>query len=248
MYHEVLESAGLTPNEAKIYAALLELKSASIGEISTQAQIHRRNAYDAIRRLLEKGLCFQVLPKKTLTYAPVHPDKLRELVDEKALLLQEAMPGLVRSFSERSASQAVFVYKGIGGLKNYISLELEVGEAIYGIGSKGSWFDPRIANFAKHAAKKYAALRTKSKIIYDAEMASHQEVLAEIGGEYKFLPAKYSTGSSIDIFGDYVALYSGMRIKELGDDIAIFILKDKTLAEDHKKWWQYLWDTLPKEG
>ncbi|MDD4989910.1 MAG: hypothetical protein PHW31_01210 [Candidatus Pacebacteria bacterium] len=48
----------------------------------------------------------------------------------------------------------------------------------------------------------------------------------------------------MDIFGDYVAIYSGVGTKALGQDITIFILKDKTLAQDCKKWFQFMWDNL----
>src|SRR3989344_752572 len=188
MYIESLEDIGLTPNEAKIYNALLELKKGSIWDISTHAGIHRRNAYDAIQRLIFKGLAFQVLPKKFLTYAPVHPEKLQELVEEKQKSLENILPGLVKRFDKVNVSQSIYVYKGVGGLKNYINLELRVGKPIYGIGSKGSWFDPRIKNFALRAAKKYDALKVQSKIIYDDSVRNHPEVIKAIGGEHKFMP------------------------------------------------------------
>lgn len=245
MYIEYLENTGLTPNEAKIYLALLELKRASIWDISTHAGVHRRNAYDAIQRLIYKGLAFQVLPKKFLTYAPVHPDKLKELIEEKQYGLEGILPGLIKKFDKVNTPQSIYVYKGVGGLKNYINLELKVGKPIYGIGSKGSWFDSRIKDFATRAAKKYNSLKLRSKIIYDNSVVSHREIIDAIGGEYKFLPKEYSTGSSVDVFGDYVAIYSGMGIKQLDEDITIFILKDKSLAEDYMKWWKFMWDFLP---
>ncbi|MEK7579196.1 MAG: helix-turn-helix domain-containing protein [Patescibacteria group bacterium] len=245
MYEQVLKDIGLTPNESKIYKSLLELKRASIWSISKHAEIHRRNTYDAIQRLIHKGLAFQVLPKKILTYAPVHPDKLREILDERVQNLENALPGLIKKYKNVVTSQSVYVYKGIGGLKNYIALELSVGKPIYGLGSKGSWFDPRIKNFVRHAVKKYSLLRLKNKIIYDASIKEFPEITRAVGGEYKFLPKELSTESSIDIFGNYVAIYSGINPKGLSDDITIFVLKDKTLAQDYIKWWNFIWNTLP---
>ena len=245
MYIESLENIGLTPNEAKIYSALLELKRGSIWDISTYAGIHRRNAYDAIQRLIFKGLAFQVLPKKFLTYAPVHPEKLQELIEEKQKSLESVLPGLVKKFNRVNVPQSIYVYKGVAGLKNYINLELKVGKSVYGIGSKGSWFDPRIKNFALRAAKKYDALKVQSKIIYDDSVKNYPEVIKAIGKEYKFLPKEFSTESSIDIFGDYVAIYSGISPKQLDDEITIFILKDKSLARDYMKWWEFMWSVLP---
>jgi len=42
-----------------------------------------------------------------------------------------------------------------------------------------------------------------------------------------------------------VAVYSGVNIKTLDNDITIFITKDKTLAKDYKKWFDFMWDVLP---
>jgi sugar-specific transcriptional regulator TrmB len=247
MYEKNLENLGLTPNEAKIYNVLLELKEASIGTIAVYAGIHRRNVYDAVQRLLDHGLVFQVLPKKVLTYSPVHPDKLKELVEEKERELNFVLPSLIKKFNKSSSSQSVYIYKGVGGLKNFINLILKEGKDVYGIGSKGTWFDRRISSFAKKAEVQYKKLKIKSHLIFDEDLRKHSEVFEAIGGPHKFLPKKYCGESSIDIFGDYVAIYSGVNMLGLDSDITIFILKDKTLAQDIMKWWQFMWDFLPKK-
>lgn len=244
MFLETLQSLGLSPNEAKIYNALLEIKSGSIDAISSLANVHRRNTYDAVKRLVNKGLVLQVLPKKTLTYTAVHPNKLQEFLDEKVKDLQNNLPGLINKYEKFSPKQEVCVYKGVGGLKNYIQLILKEAKTLYGIGSKGSWFDPRIKNFAFRAGREWVKKKIASKIIYDFELKEHIEVIKAIGRNYKFLPKKYSTNTSVEIFGDYVVIYSGISIKELDQDITIIVLKDKTLAQDYLKWFEFMWDCL----
>lgn len=245
MYIETLTSIGLTPNEAKIYKALLELKRGSIWDISSHASIHRRNTYDAIQRLIEKGLAFQVLPKKFLTYAPVHPEKLKEMVDEKALELDRALPGLVKRFEKVNATQSIYIYKGVAGLKNYINLILREGKDVYGIGAKGMPFDPKVASFFRRQWGRLRKGGARVEMVFDAEVLSHQKMLDEIADEYKVLPKEFSTGSAYDIFGDYVGIYSGIGIREIEGEITIFILKDKTLALDYKKWFDFVWGALP---
>jgi sugar-specific transcriptional regulator TrmB len=242
---EILAQLGLTPNEIKIYETLLEYKECSIWDISTRAGIHRRNVYDAIQRLIDKGLAFQILPKTKLTYAPVHPSKLREILNEKVADLEDLLPKLIRDFDRKNNSLAIYVFKGVGGLKNYINLILKTKKDLHTIGGKGTWFDPRIASFAKRADKKYKDLKIKAKVVYDYEFKEQVDALKIIGGDYKFLPAKYSSNFQVDIFGDYVAIYSGVNIRSLQRDITIFILKDKTLSEDYIKWFNFMWDFLP---
>ena len=54
VYQETFEGIGLSPNEAKIYETLVEHGELGVSEIATRSQIHRRNAYDAIRRLIDR--------------------------------------------------------------------------------------------------------------------------------------------------------------------------------------------------
>jgi len=249
-YTEILTEIGLTQNEARIYQTLLDLKRASIWDISAKADIHRRNTYDAVQRLVEKGLAYQILPKKTLTYAPVHPDKLREMVNQKVEDLESVLPGLSIRFDEKQNEREVYVYRGIGGVKNYIELITRVGKDVYGIGSKGSWFDVRSQRYMLTMAKKYFKAGIKTYPIFDAEVQKHPDMpkLMKLKkSEYKFLPKKYSSKSSFDVFGEYIAIYSDMTVGSFGEDITIYIIHDKILSHDMKKWWQFMWDFLPKE-
>ncbi|MFA6594579.1 MAG: helix-turn-helix domain-containing protein [Candidatus Buchananbacteria bacterium] len=245
MYIEVLNNIGLSTNEARIYNALLELKVGTVSAISRHAGIDRRNVYDTIHRLIKQGLVYQIMPRKTLTYAPVSPEKLREFVEEKVKELETALPGMLKKFDLVSPIQQISIFKGIRGLKSYINLILKTGQDVYGLGSKGSWFDPRVRNFSIRACQEWKKKKIKGKYIYDAEIKNHPEVMKWIGGAYKFLPKKYSSNSSLEIFGDYVVIYSGMSPKELDDDISFFVLRDKTLARDYLKWFELIWDLLP---
>ena len=82
-YSDVFEELGLTPNEAKIYETLVSGGEMPVSEISIKAKVHRRNVYDALNRLLEKGLVFQIFQKGENLYRAVHPQKLLEVIKEK---------------------------------------------------------------------------------------------------------------------------------------------------------------------
>jgi len=248
MHVELLTDIGLSLNEARIYNTLLEIKGGTISAIARHAGIDRRNVYDTMQRLIKRGLAYQILPKKILTYAPVHPEKLKEFLTEKMDDLEDSLPGLIKKFDLASSNQQIFIYKGIQGLKNYIKLVLKTGKAVHSIGAKGSWFDPRVASFAKRASKTWATKKVGSKIIYDWEIRNHPDVTRMVGKDYKFLPKKYSSDSQVDIVGDYIVIYSGINIKELDDDITMFVLRDKTLAKDYSKWFEFMWDMLPERN
>src|SRR3989344_3168122 len=105
MNQKILEELGLSPNEARIYESLIESGESSISAIAVNANIHRRNAYDVMQRLINKGLCFQIFSKGENTYNAVDPDKLTELLAEKQENLRSILPLLKKKFQASIAPE-----------------------------------------------------------------------------------------------------------------------------------------------
>lgn len=246
----ILEQLGLSPNEAKIYEALLELKESSAGVISAHAKIHRRNTYDAIHRLIEKGLIFSVLAKGDHIYSAVDPDKLMELVKEKELSLEKILPDLRQKYTKDRQPQEAYIYKGIEGFKNYMRDILRVGEDAYFIGAKLAWWDPRMLSFTQQFLKEAERKNIKFYHVFDAIVETQgKDALAELDKRklpYRFLPEKYNTDSTLDFFGDQIVTWHGISLKKLHDDVTLFVLRDKGLAESYKTWWKFMWESCEK--
>src|SRR3989344_8993914 len=109
MTQTIFESLGLSPNEAKIYETLVEKGESSISDIATAARIHRRNVYDAIQRLIDKGLCFQIFSAKENKYNAVDPDKLTELLHERQTQLEAILPELKKKFIANDAPEEAYI-------------------------------------------------------------------------------------------------------------------------------------------
>ena len=80
MYEELLREIGLSVNEARVYEALLELGESSVQDISLKSKVHRRNVYDSINKLIEKGLASEVIIKSQKNFKATHPRRLLELL------------------------------------------------------------------------------------------------------------------------------------------------------------------------
>ena len=245
MYQETLEGLGLSPNEAKIYETLVERGELSVGDIAVAAKIHRRNTYDAIHRLIDKGLCFQIFSTTENRYNAVDPDKLTEILAEKQERLLSTLPILKKKFSERYAPEEAYIYRGLEGQKNIWRDVLRVEKESYFIGAKAGWFDPRIA--ASREAFFKEANRKKIKFI---QLFDH-EVKAQIPNfprhfpgilQYRFLPPKYSTNSALHVFGDYVITYTGLTIGKIDENVVFFVIHSKNLAESYRTWFWYMWE------
>ncbi|MBI5466194.1 MAG: hypothetical protein HY974_02820 [Candidatus Kerfeldbacteria bacterium] len=249
MYQEIFEGLGLSPNEARIYEAMAERGESSISDIAVAAQVHRRNAYDVIQRLINKGLCFQIFSTTENRYNAVDPDKLLELVGEKQKRLEAVLPELKKKFRTRLAPEEAYIYRGYAGQKNIWQDILRVGENVLNIGAKAQWFDPKLeasrAAFFKEANRK----SVKFFLLFDYEIKVQlprfpKEYPAKL--EYRFLPKEYSTNSVVNIFGDYVVTYAGISVGKMSENTVFFILHSQDLAESYRRWFGYMWDkSLP---
>ena len=191
MFKEILEELGLSPNEAKIYEGLLEIGQSSVPEIAVKIGVHKRNIYDIIPKLLRKGLIYQIADTKENRYAPLEPSKLSELLKEKETKLQNILPALNKQYKKNATREAVYIYKGVEGFKNYLRDILEVGEDVFFIGAKGGWFDKELQTYIKNFLAQAKKKEIKYYHIFDAEVKkSAPELLKSLGKPYKFLPAK----------------------------------------------------------
>ena len=109
MYSEIFEQLGLAKNEARIYETLLREGESPVGHISTKSQVHRRNVYDSLNRLMEKGLVFEILQRRENHYQAVDPQKLKELIQEKQQALDKIMPDLQQLYHDTPHENEVYI-------------------------------------------------------------------------------------------------------------------------------------------
>ena len=244
MREEIYESLGLSPNEAKIYETLVEHGESGVSDIAIGAKIHRRNAYDAIRRLIDKGLCFEIFASTENRYNAVDPDKLAELLAEKQAALSAILPDLKKKFSSRVAPEEAYIYRGLEGQKNIWRDIVRVGEDVFNIGAKAQWFDPALekerAAFFKEAVRKKVTFH----LLFDDEIRTNLPDFPKTYPaplKYRFLPKEYSTNSIVNIFGDYVVNYTGASVGKMAKDTVFFIIHSKDLAKSYRKWFWYMW-------
>lgn len=248
MSTKVFEELGLSPNEARIYDALLTYGGSGVTTISLRSGVHRSNTYDTVNRLIEKGLVYEVFGQKETIYEPVDPEKFLEFLDEKRVALEAELPVLLTKFQKKKAAERAYVYKGVQGVKNYLRDALNIGEDIYSFAAKGAWFDPRMKSFLDWFIKEAKQKKIKYHHIFDHEVREKLPIVPEtVGMPYRFLPKNFSTNSTMDIFEDRIVTFTGLGLGKLEDDVTIFVVVSPRLAESYRTWWKYIWSTLPKE-
>ncbi len=249
MYSELFEELGLTPNEAKIYEVLVSsTQERGVSAIATKAGIHRRNIYDALTRLLDKGLIFQIVQRGEHVYRAVHPNKLLEALKEREQKLQNVLPALSKLYETDPPHEAAFIYRGIEGYKNYRRDLLQTNEEVFFLGAKALWLTPGIPksfheDFKKQSKKKKLSFKT----LFDPRIPKELPLaLQSIGGEFKVLPDGYETIGVVDIFEDRIVTFTSEGVGNFGENGSIFVMINRDLAESYKQWFRFIWEHTPE--
>jgi sugar-specific transcriptional regulator TrmB len=235
MNTSVLKKIGLTDTEIKVYIELLSLGATSAGKIVEQTGIYRKNLYDALNKLIEKGLVTYVIENKIKVFQSKDPDNLLRYLDEKKDELEELLPELNTKANSQIPEIESEIYRGTDGIKTILKECLKYKEVLM-IGATGD-VENRLPYFWPHYNKKREKLKCKWKLLLIYE-AKNKQITKSKYYEYKVLPKILSGLNVIYIYEDYIA-----NILWLEKPLA-FVIKHKTLASNYRKYFDFLWKTI----
>lgn len=235
MKQELLEKAGLSPNEAKCFITLVRLGSASANEISRESGVHRVSVYDAIRGLREKGLISQITRANKMLFEAGNPNRILNIIDEKEKELEEArrvVPELLLDFNMTSRKQEIHSFKGLIGIRTVLAEMLKSNTEILDFGAeyKIKEFLPSYYQmWDKERCEKSITMRIIANIRF--KPASIPMTLI------RYIPSEFHSSVSTYIFDQRVALVMWVE-----NPLAILI-EDKAVYESYKSYFEYLWQT-----
>lgn len=239
MHQEIFSELGLTKSEARIYIALLDFGTAQIGQIMEKTGMHRRNIYDSIARLLEKGLVSHVTVNNKKVFSPASPKRLIGLVEERKFKLdnlKERLNKIMPELELRTRLEErhdVRFFKGIEGLKTVFEQILRTGESYIGI-SPGYRLENLLKYYMNHFTSKRVRAKIRSRLIYSEK--SREQVEKNPLSEIRYIPEHYSSATALRVYGDNVAI---LLLSEK-DPIAI-VIKNKTIGDGYRKYFELMW-------
>ncbi len=248
MYEDLLREIGLSPNEARVYESLLKTGEASVQTISNKSGVHRRNVYDSLSKLMEKGLASEIFIKGEKNFKATNPRRILDLLKEKEEKVNKFLPEMQAKYEAVEEKEEAYIYRGIEGVKNYLNDILKTRETVYFIGAKAMWLDERLKHFLPRFQRERKRLGIKFMHLFDYEVKLQKpDILKFVGKPYKFLPKNYSSPTMVDIFGDYVVTFIGIRPGQMPDEPIQFVMKSRKLADGYRKFFQFMWDHCAKE-
>lgn len=229
MFQE-LTAAGLTLAEARIYASLVDLGKAQAGAISRKTGIHRRNVYDALERLIEKGLVSFMRENNKRLYMASDPKKIVENIDAKKSILLGILPTLEAKFNSAKEKQETAFYKGEEGIKNIFDDQLQENKEIRAISPAYS-AKGQLPFYMKHYTQKRIEKKIRLKLIYTGGERGKKTA----GAEVRHLPKQYESPVSLNIYGDKTAIIVW------GIEPAAILISNKSVATSFRNYFELMW-------
>jgi sugar-specific transcriptional regulator TrmB len=221
---------GLTPIEARIYIALVDLGRGQAGVLSRKTGIHRRVIYDALDRLIEKGIVSYIVENNKRLYLPAHPEELRVISERMRGDVDKAIAELSLRFSLAKEKQETVFFRGKQGIRTVFDDQILQKKDVYVIGGS-----KEASDIMRFYIKHYTEARKKQGIhlflLVSGTKLSTDLPLAEV----RYLPQNYFGLVATNIWADRVAIIIWR------ENPACILIKDKEIATAYMNYFKMLW-------
>jgi sugar-specific transcriptional regulator TrmB len=237
MNQKSLEEAGLTSTEAKIYLALLEKGSSRAGQITRNTGVHRRSVYDAIERLIEKGLVSYIKTNNRNYYEAASPERLLELIKEKENHVKQILPELQllgKLSEDKEQKKETLFFRGKQAIKTVYSDQINEGKEILIMGDDIN-VNEIVKYYFPHFDKQRISKHIKVRMLFD-ESARKQAYLKKIPlADIRFIQNGNKSPVSINIYSNKVSI-----IMWEPNPKAILIT-EASLADSFRTYFELMW-------
>jgi len=240
---EILRKIGLSDGEVRIYSALLDGGPSPVNLVHERTGIERRNIYDILNKLIERGLVTYATENRKRFFQISHPSRIIGYIEEKKhdldstkTIVEKEIPSIIEKFMARRPKISAEIFRGLAGVKAVWEDMLNYRET-YWIGA-GRYIPKNFPHFFTGWNKRRVKLRVKWLNLMRYEL--RKEVKKPLAYEkMKFLPKEFSGNPTV------IAVYGNKTVNFLlGDEFFAFVIESKELAENYKRYHRYLWENV----
>jgi len=233
-----LEEIGLTKNEIKIYLVLLEIGSTTTGKIITESQLHRSRVYDALERLIDKGLVSYVIKSNRKWFQAAPPDTILEFLDEKRKNITKILPELDLLQKFQTSEQSAGIYEGIKGYKTArekLIKELKKGDNLLVLGAPAQ-ANKKLEGWFLYFHEKREKSGIGMKILYNEDARKYGEIRKKWKlTQVRYLRKNVINPTWIEIFKESIAIVI------ISDHPLTFVIKNKDVVASFKDYFELMW-------
>jgi len=165
---EVLEELGFTKREIKVYLAMLELGSSTVGPIASRAGLQHSKVYETLDKLMKKGLASYVVVSKTKHFQPSDPKEILNVIEERKRKFNEILEDLERRQKAAQTRQIAVVHEGFKAYKamfNRILDELTPKDYYWAFAFRQEYNNPTASLFLRNVHEKLAKKKIEDRLL-----------------------------------------------------------------------------------
>lgn len=245
---KLLKDIGLTDLEIDVYYTLLKIGPSSAKHIARRAEKHRTNVYDALDKLMKKGLVSYTMKEDIKIFNATEPNRLLLYVKDKKQELEKRESMVKKLISElesikqyKHSEAQIQIFQGKEGLRSFYEKLINVaksGDSCDIIGTT-----EKITGILKHYVlnvTKLASLKNiKGRMIISKRMLVDKQmkrVTSFAKVELKAIPKKLLTPTAIILFKDYVGLFNYTM------EPFVVLIKNKQIVDTYEQYFEGIWE------
>jgi HTH-type transcriptional regulator, sugar sensing transcriptional regulator len=226
-----LEDFGMSRNEIKVYVFLLTHGRESAGVVAKETQMDRSACYEALKRLLKRGIIKYSLESKTRYFESEEPSLLIDMLNEKQEKLKQVIGEMKEVYKKEKQDSSIKLYRGYNGIKTVFLDIIREGKNYCVLDSSGQ-FVKRMPNFAPHFIKLLEKNKIKVRHIVRKDIDIHPSKTTEVKFFTKKIPL---TNGNTTIYGNKLAIFLWNEIPEA------IVIQHKPTSELYQDYFEMLW-------
>lgn len=245
MHEELLEKAGLSRREVRIYLSLLIQGEMMASELASKTGFIRTNVYDILNDLIRKGIVAYVIRNSKKYFHATEPEKLVDYIESQEKDLEELKNDIAKAIPELGPISAnaerpiIEVYEGREGFKTILSMSvresLKTKKEILGISVQQQKCRELGGPYHIRWYKEREILKIKSRYLVSAE----EKIIPVNYTKFKRLPKEAENPSEIFIFGDTTTQFFF-----IGNLFTAIVIKNKEITESYRAYFEFLWKLI----
>lgn len=165
---DVLKELGFTEREIKVYLALLETGSSTVGPIATLSGLQHTKVYETLSKLLAKGLVRYVVVSKTKHFEASEPKEILHLIEEKRRKFKSILIELEEKQKHSSQKQIAVIHEGFKAVKalfDNIAEDIQRNDFYYVFALKEDYLESTVPGFLHSFHESLAEKKVVDRLI-----------------------------------------------------------------------------------
>ncbi|HZX20741.1 MAG TPA: helix-turn-helix domain-containing protein [archaeon] len=241
MIEKALAKIGFSPSEISVYLLLLKKEQSYAGKISSETGINRTNVYEALNRLVAKGVVSYITRNKVKWFEAKDIDSLKTLLKEKEEEFEKnknelfiGITQLEKTISKEKKNLEASIFVGRKGLKTIFEEMLEIEKPTHFFAA-----ELKLRKFFGAYFEQWNKIRIEKKILHRVIFAKKVKKDAKIFPlmKCKFVDDEYINPTTTLIYGDNVVL-----VEWSSNPFAIKI-ESREIAKSHLNYFNLIWNS-----